>query len=117
MAGEPGRTRIMRSDIWSLDGLGEPPNAQDEEDNRETQKEEALRPELRQPPPSQQDTPQYPEIVRERQESAQPLGRHRHRLARKHEARQQDVGKEEEEAELHGLGLRLYGSRDQKPER
>src|ERR1051325_6103567 len=117
MSGGPGRTLIMRSSVWSLDGLGEPPNAQDDEDNSETHTGKAPSPELPRPRPPQQDTPQYPQIVRERQERTQPLRRRRHRLPRKHEAGQQDVGKEEEEAELHGLSLRLHRRRDQKPER
>ena len=103
----------MQARVWSLDGLGEPPDAQKNEDKSEAQEQEALRPELGWPHPPKQDTSQYPQIIRERQDRTQPLRRGRHCLAREHEPRQEDVREEEEEAELHGLGLSLDRGGDQ----
>ena len=53
----------------------------------------------------------------EGQQQPHPLEQLRHRLAREHEAREQDVRQHEEEAQLHGLLLGPHQRRDEQPER
>lgn len=101
-----GTSESYRSDL-SIQGFPEAEHREREDNRPESDQREDVGPEVVDSNPFQDDAADDPEVVRERNDRRQILGRHGHPLDGKEEAREIDRWQEREERKLHRLGYGL----------